>query len=538
MNSQEKYDLIMIGKNQIVDFQKYSSLPLDRIELYQNLVQMRAVYFDNGFRHPFEVLNKFRHGKYYHEADYPERREMYNIWNLPSLNPYLAISPLVREGYKCLVINNLDSDMDIYKENLLAMDKAVVTISTTFILNWNLIGDIIKQTRKIRSDVTFILGGAFVNDQVTINGISILHKPMKKYKIDYGIHSYNSEGDLLNLMNCIKGKGSLSSINNLVYFENDEFCTTKKVWNEPYIQENQEPCWESLDLPTNTRTVQLRISSGCSFKCSFCTYPVSAQGYHPAELASLERQLKAFHDKGIKNLIFIDDTPNIPPARFKKALRMISKYNFRWYSFLRVQYVDDELVRLMKESGCDAVYLGIESANDEVLKNMNKAAKAKDYSKGIALLNKYNIKSFVAFIVGFPGETEESIQDNVNFVLDNNIEFYSLKEFWYSPNAPIANKKDIFKLQGFGNDWSHNTMNSTIASQKKLEMFEKLEGSLNVDSDSGLWYLAYLRDQGFSWEEISTFQKTIDQMMRNDNKREFHKNEQLGSIIKNMLNNI
>ena len=45
-------------------------------------------------------------------------------------------------------------------------------------------------------------------------------------------------------------------------------------------------------------------------------------------------------------------------------LRIFMKYNFEWFSFLRVQYIDDDIARMMRDSGCKGVYLGMESSND------------------------------------------------------------------------------------------------------------------------------------------------------------------------------
>ena len=78
------------------------------------------------------------------------------------------------------------------------------------------------------------------------------------------------------------------------------------------------------------------------------------------------------------------------------------------------------------------------------------------------------------FIIGFPGETHETIQSNVDFIKNSGIDFYSLKEFWYAPNAPIAAKASQFGLEGFGNKWKHNTMTSQEASTIKLEIFNDI----------------------------------------------------------------
>jgi len=86
----------------------------------------------------------------------------------------------------------------------------------------------------------------------------------------------------------------------------------------------------------------------------------------------------------VEALIFIDDTFNLPVKRFKEILHILKEYKFRWYSFFRAQYCDEETAQLMKESGCDGVYLGIESSNETILKNMDKKTTSRQNREGIA----------------------------------------------------------------------------------------------------------------------------------------------------------
>jgi len=512
----ESIDLIIIGKFETVDYQSYSKLPIERIDIYKNLVQTRMVYLDDGFHHFLDVFNKSKFDRYYENSDYAQRRSMYNIWNLPSLNPALAATPLLNQGFNCRIINNLDSEYDLFVDYVRSMEQPLIAISTTFLLNWSVIGQLIKKIRREASNSSFIVGGAFINDQVAISDITTLEKPMKKYGIEYAIHSYNSELDLCNLISNLESR-NFSKVNNLAYFDNDKFLSTKTQWNSPYILEKDIPPWDKINLPENNKTIQLRSSSGCVFKCSFCTYPVSSKGFHPAEMDYLKAQLDRIKYLNIENLIFIDDTPNFPADRFVSMLKLLMQYDFRWYSFIRCQYITDDIARMMKQSGCDGVYLGIESADDQILKYMKKAAKGKLYMKGVEYLTKYGITTFAAFIIGFPGETSKTIKTNIDFIKESGIEYYSLKEFWYAPNAPIAKKADKFQLEGFGNKWKHKTMTSEEASAIKLNIFDEINDSVYLDSDSGLWYLAYLRDRGYDWNTIENSQRVIVEMLRRDN---------------------
>jgi p-methyltransferase len=168
----------------------------------------------------------------------------------------------------------------------------------------------------------------------------------------------------------------------------------------------------------------------------------------------------------------------------------------------------------MKESGCKAVYLGIESANDIVLQNMNKKATIEQFRKGIELLKKNNIITMAAFIIGYPGETDETIEKNIAFIENSGIDFYTLKEFYYMKHTKIYENRDAFGLTGLGTDWSHSTMDYKIASSKKAEMFKRIKNAIFIDPDTSLWHIEYLYEQGFSFEKIKNVQREINKIMQ------------------------
>ena len=123
------------------------------------------------------------------------------------------------------------------------------------------------------------------------------------------------------------------------------------------------------------------------------------------------------------------------------------QYDFRWYSFIRCQYINDDIARMMKESGCDGVYLGIESANDQILKYMKKAATGKKYMQGVEYLKRYDITTFAAFIIGFPGEIEEDFQQTLSLI--DEVGFDLSYSFIYSarPGTPAAELDDDVSLE-------------------------------------------------------------------------------------------
>jgi anaerobic magnesium-protoporphyrin IX monomethyl ester cyclase len=512
-------DLILICQSNILDLGGLKNVPFDRPELFTDIVYPRAAYHKGGFRNHLDIINDWEHGEFYDDASYARRREILNIWNLPSASGLHIANLLLHYDLRVHIVNNIDSEFDLFQRAYESCSRPpLVGISSTFYLSYKEIGRVSKMIRSVDADADIVLGGAFSNAE-TINGsVADFETPMRKYGIRYVLHAFNSEHDLRTLVETRKSGGDLETIANLCYIDGaiktGTFHATGSSWQAPVL--NETPAnWHRIEAPFLNRTIQIRTASGCPFACSFCSYPTTAGGWKVMNDDVVRAHLDSIKKLGtIDKIIFIDDTFNVPPHRFKDLLKIFSEYDFEWFSFLRVQYVDDDVVRMMRESGCRGVYLGFESANDQILKNMNKRAKRANFEKGLELLNKHGIESLAAFIIGFPGETDETIADNLRFIEDNGVGYYSLKEFFYIKHTSIHEQRETFGLTGMGGNWKHDTMDSKTATQIKHQMFRQIKNSISIDPDISLWYMAYLYDQGYSFDKIATLQKDINAMMQ------------------------
>lgn len=151
----------------------------------------------------------------------------------------------------------------------------------------------------------------------------------------------------------------------------------------------------------------LRTSVSCPFQCAFCSYPTRTQKYECLSVDHVERQLDQLEKTHHTHMVnFVDDTFNVPKARFKTLLEMMihKRYSFQWHAFIRAQYLDEETVSLMKQSNCKAVLLDLESGNRGRLDRMNKKVMLEQLEHGILLLKKYSILTIGLFIVASPGK--------------------------------------------------------------------------------------------------------------------------------------
>jgi hypothetical protein len=224
---------------------------------------------------------------------------------------------------------------------------------------------------------------------------------------------------------------------------------------------------------------------------------------------AVEEALDRIHRIGtVTSLTFIDDTFNVPMGRFKDIMRMMIRngYGFRWNSFLRADHVDDECIALMRQSGCEGVFLGVESGSDAMLRRMNKTSRAAHYRRVIPQLREAGILTHCSVIVGFPGETRDTVQETVDLIEQTQPDTYRAQVWYCDRTTPIWKTRTEIGLKGSAFDWSHPTMDSAVAADIVDEMFLTIENSVwlpqhGFESRS----LFYLQRKGMSLEQILTF---------------------------------
>src|SRR5262249_619065 len=183
----------------------------------------------------------------------------------------------------------------------------------------------------------------------------------------------------------------------------------------------------------------MRTARSCPFSCAFCNFPAFAGDHKFASIDAIETELQLLKAMGVEYMIFVDDTFNVPLPRFKRLCRMMikNKFDFKWVSFFRCSNADDEAFALMAESGCIAVYLGVESGDQTILNHMNKFAQIDRYIYGINQLNAHGIVTHCGIIVGFPGETRDTVMNTIAFMDKARPTCFNAHLYYHDPLSPI-----------------------------------------------------------------------------------------------------
>jgi radical SAM superfamily enzyme YgiQ (UPF0313 family) len=222
----------------------------------------------------------------------------------------------------------------------------------------------------------------------------------------------------------------------------------------------------------------------------------------------LEAELDKLQARGVSTLSYIDDTFNVPKNRFKEILKLKIKngYTFKWNSFYRCDFGDEETVALMKESGCEGVFLGIESGSTKVLERMNKALRPTHVRKMVPLLREAGILTYASLIVGFPGETEETFEETMQMISEARPDFFRVQLWYCDKNTPVWKDREAYGLTGDAFSWSHNTMDIGKAVQLMEKAFLTQYDSTWLPEDSfEFWSVFYLQRRGYSLKQIKCF---------------------------------
>jgi len=193
---------------------------------------------------------------------------------------------------------------------------------------------------------------------------------------------------------------------------------------------------------TGQKSATIMMTYGCPFDCDFCSKPVFGNKVRFREMDSIFREIRDIKDYGYDTLWIADDLFTLKDeyiATFCDRMNE-SNLNMSWSCLSRVDSISPETAMKMKRAGCEKVYLGIESGSDEVLKLMNKHINISKVKAGVDVFKNEGIECAGFFIVGYPGETVETIETTFEFALSLGLDEISFNVPYPLPGSKLYSR--------------------------------------------------------------------------------------------------
>jgi len=285
----------------------------------------------------------------------------------------------------------------------------------------------VNESRRLRSvhpGITIVFGGAHPSgapEECLETGV-----------VDYVVAG-EGEIALAQLLDALQSGRRPETIPGLWSVENGAIRTNRPA-EVPNLEQLPPPAYDMIDLgkyfdldspwhfPKSPRAVQFISSRGCPYQCSYChtIHGKRYRGLSPAKvLDQMEDLIKNHH---VEELMMVDDIFNFDLARAKDICRGIVErrlqVHLQFPNGVRGDRFDEELVALMKQAGTHYMAIAIETTSQQYQRLIRKNLKIDKAQQTILWARKYDIEVAGFFMIGFPGETREQINQTMDYAVN------------------------------------------------------------------------------------------------------------------------
>ncbi|MDP3878829.1 MAG: radical SAM protein [Dehalococcoidales bacterium] len=179
--------------------------------------------------------------------------------------------------------------------------------------------------------------------------------------------------------------------------------------NEKYID-----YWRKRSGNAGTTLITTR---GCPFNCEFCSNAVFGVSYRERSPENVVDEVEQALSLGYDYIHFADDVFTLSRDRLSRICAEIKTrgLQFKWECLGRVDSIDADIAKEMREAGCERIFFGIESADNSILRLMNKKITVERARKAIEAAGSAGIRTGAFFILCYPGETNNTVLRTIRF---------------------------------------------------------------------------------------------------------------------------
>lgn len=379
------------------------------------------------------------------------------VFHLPHMGTAALAAYLRANGFNPAVIDNIfhvPANWERFRR-IVAEGVPAVGISTSLLFRRETVRRIIDEARAINPDVVTVIGGASAcRPEIMDLGDVVVKGPGEK--------------PLAGLLAALKNGRPLDGVPGISFRRGGRMESTGDCAGLT-LDELPPPDWDVLPAFGPSPCYLIEASRGCNHNCAFCAYP--GDGLREVRSPSLvagemERNRKKY---GIRLYRFIDSDFLLRPEKSEELCDLLirSGLNVQWSCYTRVDALakHPRLAGKMRKAGCVSIFFGIDSGDENILRSMRKGYGPREILKGTAIAKEAGIFVHGNFIVGFPGETAETVNNTLKVVSEAGLDTVAFFLFCLSRDSgsPIWNDKKRWGIEGEGTVWRHRTMDSREA---------------------------------------------------------------------------
>ena len=242
----------------------------------------------------------------------------------------------------------------------------------------------------------------------------------------------------------------------------------------------------SVDRPPSMPYAWIFTSRGCKLNCAFCQVKyIAGSRFRGRSAENVLAEIRWLKDEyGISSFLIFDDNFFTDRERVKKILQGLidGDYRLKWkIGAAALFYLDEEILILMKRSGCEYIDIAIESGCERVLKDIiHKPVRKEKVIEIVKIVKELGIFIAANFIIGFPGETWDEIRETLKFAEDVDVDYAKIFFPVPLPHTQVYKAaEDLNSLpanyDSKNNDWKHAIIQTDQFSRRDISILRAYE---------------------------------------------------------------
>ena len=327
----------------------------------------------------------------------------------------IKISYLAKAGFDNYLNNLKDLSGQVWREiksTLAEYKPSVVGISAKS-QNFSSARIVAKLTKEINKQTVVIIGGP----HPSMLGTNLLNYP----EIDICVKG-EGESTIVELLDAIEDEKEFDSIQGVIYRKNERI-----IENAPreFMKDLNSLCFPHESAPKVLKDYEqypltafknIFAIRGCPYNCLFCgTRKIWGRKPRFRSPMNVAREIKGLQKMGLKVVHFDDDTFGVNKKYINDLCDTLIMHcpEIKYSCDLPVRLIDEQTIALMKASGCYSIQIGIESGNNEILREMRKNITIEEAISACKIIKKHDIELELFFMIGFPQETEDTLNHTI-----------------------------------------------------------------------------------------------------------------------------
>jgi len=421
----------------------------------------------------------------------------------PPMGLALIAAVLEREGYQVTIVDANVLRLQpkeivprVTGVNVVGLTAMTPTISAAL--------SIAHHLKRANPDLTIILGGT----HATLLPEEVLAAAPEINVIVRG----EGERTIIELLRALEGKQRLDNISNISYrWDGDVIRTPAGSTNVnldslPFLAYHLLPRHGYRPHPPHGRAfpfAAMITSRGCPYRCSFCSKSVFGNRFRGQSPERVVDEVAYLRKKfGIKEITFYDDVFTLNKERAYAIADEIIRRGLKicWTCETRVNLVDKELLRHIKQAGCYSIAYGIESASQEILNTLDKDITLEQAEEAVRISHEVGLQTIGYFMISSPGETPDTIRKTIQFAKKLKLDFAQ-----FAVTTPFPGTK-LYKLYLDGRKDENIPWESFVYAGTGCQITPVFESSLLSRNDLQYWtrqaYKEFYLRPSYLWQRF------------------------------------